>query len=111
MFPSIQIILAGVVVLMLASGGMYLKGRGDGADACDARHAAAALKDAEERTKEGEKSAKKLEADLAAAREYGKKMERLVSYEVAKHGEYGTCVLPADGLRILNEAIMGQPAR
>lgn len=101
-------IIAAVTVLVAVWA--YLNGRWDGSSACDDRHARVA---AEAMTREREiadKHAKALEAELTQSRQYAARMERLVSYEIEKHGADYACVLPASGLRLLNDAIAGRAA-
>lgn len=102
-----------IIVLgaLVALGGAYGYGRWDGSSACDNRHEKAALDDYKKRTEDAEKKSKALETELSQSRAYAQKMERLVAYEISKNSIYSACVMPADGVQLLNEAITGKPSR
>lgn len=94
-----------------ALGGSYAYGRWDGSSACDNRHEKAALDDYKKRMEDAEAKSRKLEGELTQSRAYAQKMERLVTYEISKNSIYSTCVMPPDGVQLLNEAIARDTAR
>lgn len=109
MMFNLRLIAIIAAASLIAIGGAYLKGRMDGMVACAARHARAAQAALVREQAIGQQHSAALEKELSAVRQYATRLERLVSYEIDKHrGDYGY-LLPAGGVRILNDAIAGRP--
>jgi hypothetical protein len=102
------IVLLGAVAL---SSGAYFYGRWDGSTACDARHEAAALADYQKRTEDGNARATVLESELTASRDFSRALERQVDDEIKENELYNSCIVPANGVFLVNSALAGKPAR
>lgn len=106
---KLGIILAAAMVLLLS--GTYFYGRWDGSAACDARHEKAAMDDYIKRTEEAAILSASLEDQLLNSRNFYIDLERQVQNEIASNPIYRNCVLPANGLYLVNSAIAGKPSR
>lgn len=111
MFLDLKLGLIALLGVIALSSGAYFYGRWDGSAACDARHEAAALADYQKRTEDGNARATVLESELATSRDFSRALERQVDDEIKSNGLYSSCILPANGLFLINSAITGKPAR
>lgn len=111
MLSNTKLILLAALGAMLLSTATYFYGRLDGSMSCDARHAEAALSDFKKRTEDGEARATILESELSLSRDFSRDLERQVNDEVSSNATYSSCILPANGLFLVNSAIKASPPR
>lgn len=111
MFFNIKAILIAAAVSLALTTGAYFYGRWDGSAACDARHAEAAAAELQRRMEDGAARATVLESELSTSRDFVRALERQIDDEINSNSIYRDCVLPANGLWLINSAIAGKPAR
>lgn len=111
MFGDLKIMLLAGAAAVALIGGTYFLGRSDGAAACDARHAEAAQADFMKRTEEGNLLSAGLEEDLTISRNFYIDLREKVTHEINRNPVYRKCIVPADGVWLVNSAFKGAPAR
>lgn len=103
-------ILIGVVCLLFFGSGWYIRGNIE-----DARRAKELQQNIEQRLEDEKKAlekSEKLEGELAALRKKSRSLNLKLEKEIAKNSAYNSCIVPADGVQLLNEAITsGKAAR
>lgn len=111
MFGDLKLILivgAAAITMLTAT---YFYGRASGASDCDARHAEAAQADYMKRVEEGNILSAGLETELAASRNFYLDLERKVASEISSNPLYASCIVPANGVYLVNSAVAGRAAR
>lgn len=111
MFGDIKILLFLSAAMVVLSGATYGLGRLHGSEACDARHAEAAQADFMRRTEEGNVLSADLETDLAASRNFYSDLRKQVNYEISSNPIYASCIVPANGVFLVNSALKGSASR
>jgi len=103
--------LVGFLAILAASfaSGWYI--RGNIAEARRNAEIAAAIKDRDERVAAYAEKSKKLEADLADLRRKSRQLSQRLDREIRGNRSYSECVVPDDGLLLLNEAVTGGRTR
>ena len=111
MFGDIKVILLMSLAAVALLGGAYGMGRLDGSNACDERHKQAAMDDFLKRTADAAILSEALENDLLASRNFYTDLGRQVSNEISGNDIYRSCIMPANGVFLVNSAIAGKAKR
>jgi len=106
-------VVRGFIILgvIAAAIGVFMAIKHMGEVEAEARIALADKRALELKWEESFKISSGLEKQLAAERDTNLKLKETLDDEIAKNGVYRTCVVPAVGVRLYNEALIGATAR